>query len=182
MRDTPWRIGNRDWQLGATKYSRAGRSGWYRRRGRPDTGHRRPSRKILVDSRYHRSGSDHVRQWLQAPQPQQNGTVTRCPIAHLETFGPTLTMRPANSWPRTWGGITVGSCPCQACQSLRHIPLASTWMTTPSGGVIGSSTRETESGPPKVSKIAAFMLLAHFPAGYGLGFAYAERAKSLAIM
>src|SRR4051812_2222702 len=95
------------------------------------------------------------RQGAQRPQAQTNGTVTRSPTAQFCTRSPTAATVPASSWPGTCGTATPGSCPHQACQSLRQMPLAPTWTTTPSGAGDGSGTERTVSGPPNSSNTSA---------------------------
>src|SRR3954451_20666552 len=91
----------------------------------------------------------------QRPQAQTKGTVTRSPTAQLRTPSPTAATVPANSCPGTCGTTTSGSCPDQACQSLRQMPLAPTRTTTPSRAGDGSSTERTVSGPPNSSNTSA---------------------------
>ena len=61
----------------------------------------------------------------QRPHPHTNGTVTCSPIRRRSTPAPTSTTTPASSAPGR-GGTPHPSWPAQACQSLRHIPVAST--------------------------------------------------------
>ena len=89
------------------------------------------------------------------PQALTNGTVTRSPTRQRRTPAPTAATVPASSCPGTCGRTTSGSCPCQACQSLRQIPLAPTRTTTPSGAGSGDGTSRTDSGPAKDSKSSA---------------------------
>src|SRR4051794_38380972 len=91
------------------------------------------------------------------PQATTNGTVTRSPTDQRVTAPPTSATVPASSWPGTCGRAMVSSCPAQACQSLRHRPVASTRTTTPWSGATGSGTSRTVAGPPNCSNTTARM-------------------------
>ncbi len=84
-----------------------------------------------------------------------NGAVTRSPTRTLSTPVPTDATVPASSWPGTWGSTTSVSWPDQACQSLRHSPVASTATTTPPGGATGSGTSRTTGWTPNCSTTTA---------------------------
>ena len=88
------------------------------------------------------------------PQPQTNGTVTRSPTCHRVTPAPVSTTSPASSCPGTCGNA-MSSCPAQACQSLRHIPVAATRTTTPPAGADGSGTSVTRGCDPAASTTIA---------------------------
>ena len=75
----------------------------------------------------------------QRPHPHTKGTVTRSPTSHRVTPGPTSTTSPASSCPGTCGKA-MSSWPAHACQSLRHIPVATTRTTTPPAGAEGRVT------------------------------------------
>ena len=93
------------------------------------------------------------------PHPQQNGTVTRSPTANPCTDGPASATTPHSSCPGTCGSTIDGSCPIQACQSLRHTPVARTSTTTPSGSQPGSGTSSITSGCSKACITAARIAL-----------------------
>src|SRR5699024_3082296 len=95
------------------------------------------------------------RHCAQRPQARMNGAVTRSPTAKPATSSPTSATTPANSWPGMCGSCTESSCPCQACQSLRHTPVACTAITAPRGGHEGSGTSTIAGADPKASKRTA---------------------------
>src|SRR5699024_2437150 len=76
---------------------------------------------------------------------------TRSPTAKPVTSSPTSATTPANSWPGTCGSCTESSCPCQACQSLRHTPVACTEITAPRGGHAGSGTSVISGTAPSAA-------------------------------
>ena len=68
------------------------------------------------------------------------GAVTLSPTAKRVTSSPTCATTPAHSWPGMCGSFTESSWPCQACQSLRHTPVACTVITAPLDGQAGSGS------------------------------------------
>ena len=83
--------------------------------------------------------------------------MTRSPTANLVTPDPRADTTPASSCPSTWGRTTSVSCPIQACQSLRHRPVAFTSITTPLAEGVGFGTSLTDSSPPNSEKWIARM-------------------------
>jgi len=83
------------------------------------------------------------------------GTVTRSPFFQRVTCLPVASTVPASSCPGTCGSTTSGSCPIQPCQSLRHRPVASTLITTPSAEGVGSGTFCTRGGCPNCATVDA---------------------------
>src|SRR6266852_5369533 len=102
-----------------------------------------------------------LRHHSQLPSPTLNGTRTRSPRRQRVTPGPTSSITPQNSWPRTcgsgsWRPIQLQS-PIHRCQSLRQMPFASTRTTTPFSGGVGSGTSRTTSGWRMPSMTAALI-------------------------
>ena len=95
----------------------------------------------------------------QVPSPWQNGTITRSPGLKALTSGPTSSITPHISWPRTCGNSNVkpsqSQSPTQPCQSLRHTPFASTRTIAPWRGHAGSGTSRTTKGARTASITAA---------------------------
>src|SRR5699024_8810602 len=87
--------------------------------------------------------------------PTRRSSDLRSPTAKPATSSPTSATTPANSWPGMCGSCTESSCPCQACQSLRHTPVACTAITAPRGGHEGSGTSTIAGADPKASKRTA---------------------------
>src|SRR5690606_6583829 len=86
-----------------------------------------------------------------------NGAVTRSPTAKPLTSSPTSATTPANSCPGMCGRCTESSWPCQACQSLRHTPVACTVIRVPRGGQAGSGTSTIAGSPRNVSNRTALI-------------------------
>src|SRR5438876_477835 len=103
-----------------------------------------------------------LRHHSQLPSPTLNGTRTRSPLRQRVTPGPTSSITPQNSWPRTCGSgssrpIQLQS-PIHRCQSERQMPFASTRTTTPFSGGVGSGTSRTTSGWRMPSMTAALIV------------------------
>jgi hypothetical protein len=82
----------------------------------------------------------------------------RCPISYFETSGPSFSMRPTASCPRTRGNFSPGKVPSTAAESVWLTPQASTRMRTcPSPGC-GTGRSTTWRLPGNATSTALYVV------------------------
>ena len=99
------------------------------------------------------------RQALQTKQwPPCQPTPTRSPFFHPDTLAPTVSTRPAISWPGMRGNDRPGKAPAFTNESLWQTPQASTWMRICPGAGSGSSRSTSSNAPPAFDTCTALII------------------------